>query len=214
MDEETAIIDQNTRNEKIKNFFTRNKNKIISIVVVLVIILCIFFGYGEYSDRQKIKLSDKYNSITIQYSAQKKETAKKGLVEIINEKDATYSPLALYFIIDNNLSEQLDEINNYFDILINETSLEKEIKNLIIYKKALFNADQVDESQLLEILKPILNSESVWKSHSLYLIAEFFFSKNQKIKSKEFFEQIVSLENPNSDILNQTKKRLQRDFSE
>lgn len=214
MDEETAIIDQNTRNEKIKNFFTRNKNKIISIVVVLIVILCIFFGYGEYSDRQKIKLSDKYNSITIQYNAQKKETAKKGLVEIINEKDATYSPLALYFIIDNNLSEQLDEINNYFDILINETSLEKEIKNLIIYKKALFNADQVDESQLLEILKPILNSESVWKSHSLYLIAEFFFSKNQKIKSKEFFEQIVSLENPNSDILNQTKKRLQRDFSE
>ena len=214
MDEETAIIDQNTRNEKIKNFFTRNKNKIISIVVVLVIILCIFFGYGEYSDRQKIKLSDKYNSITIQYNAQKKETAKKGLVEIINEKDATYSPLALYFIIDNNLSEQLDEINNYFDILINETSLEKEIKNLIIYKKALFNVDQADEIQLLEILKPVLNSESVWKSHSLYLIAEFFFSKNQKIKSKEFFEQIVSLQNPNSDILNQTKKRLQRDFSE
>ena len=214
MDEETAIIDQNTRNEKIKNFFTRNKNKIISIVVVLIVILCIFFGYGEYSDRQKIKLSDKYNSITIQYSAQKKETAKKGLVEIINEKDATYSPLALYFIIDNNLSEQLDEINNYFDILINETSLENEIKNLIIYKKALFNVDQADEIQLLEILKPILNSESVWKSHSLYLIAEFFFSKNQKIKSKEFFEQIVSLQNPNSDILNQTKKRLQRDFSE
>ena len=214
MDEETAIIDQNTRNEKIKNFFTRNKNKIISIVVVLIVILCIFFGYGEYSDRQKIKLSDKYNSITIQYSAQKKETAKKGLVEIINEKDATYSPLALYFIIDNNLSEQLDEINNYFDILINETSLENEIKNLIIYKKALFNVDQADEIQLLEILKPVLNSESVWKSHSLYLIAEFFFSKNQKVKSKEFFEQIVSLQSPNSDILNQTKKRLQRDFSE
>ena len=214
MDEETAIIDQNTRNEKIKNFFTRNKNKIISIVVVLVIILCIFFGYGEYSDRQKIKLSDKYNSITIQYNAQKKEIAKKSLVEIINEKDATYSPLALYFIIDNNIYEKLDEINDYFDILINDTSLEKEIKNLIIYKKALFNADQADEVQLLEILKPILNSESVWKSHSLYLIAEFFFAKNQKIKSKEFLEQIVSLQNPNSDILNQTKKRLQRDFSE
>ena len=77
MDEETAIIDQNTRNEKIKNFFIKNKNKIISIVVVLIVILCIFFGYGEYSDRQKIKLSDKYNSITIQYNAQKKEIVKK-----------------------------------------------------------------------------------------------------------------------------------------
>ena len=214
MDEEVSIIDQSTRNEKIKNFFIRNKNKIIFIVVAFIVVLGIFFGFGEYSDRKKINLSDKYNSLTIQYNDQKKEITKKGLIEIIKEKDATYSPLALYFIIDNKLSEQLNEINNYFDILINDTSLEKEIKNLIIYKKALYNADQVDEVQLLEILKPILNSESVWKSHSLYLIAEFFFAKNQKIKSKEFFEQIISLDNSNSDILNLTNKRLQRDFSE
>ena len=214
MDEETAIIDQNTRNEKIKNFFIKNKNKIISIVVVLIVILCIFFGYGEYSDREKNKLSDKYNSLTIQYSTQNKEVVKKGLIEIIEEKDATYSPLALYFIIDNQLSEQLEEINNYFDVLINDTSLENEIKNLIIYKKALDNADQADEIQLLEILKPILNSESVWKSHALYLIAEFFYFKDQKQKAKEFFDQIIVLENSNQDIKTQTQQRLNRDFSE
>ena len=214
MDEETAIIDQNTRNEKIKNFFIKNKNKIISIVVVLIVILCIFFGYGEYSDREKNKLSDKYNSLTIQYNTQNKEVVKKGLIEIIKEKDATYSPLALYFIIDNQLSEQLDEINNYFDILIDDTSLEKEIKNLIIYKKALYNADQADEIQLLEILKPILNSESVWKSHALYLVAEFFYFKDQKQKAKEFFDQIIVLENSNQDIKTQTQQRLNRDFSE
>ena len=214
MDEETAIIDQNTRNEKIKNFFIKNKNKIISIVVVLIVILCIFFGYGEYSDREKNKLSDKYNSLTIQFNAQNKEVVKKGLIEIIEEKDATYSPLALYFIIDNKLSEQLDDINNYFDILIDDTSLEKEIKNLIIYKKALYNADQADEIQLLEILKPILNSESVWKSHALYLVAEFFYFKDQKQKAKEFFDQIIILENSNQDIKTQTQQRLNRDFSE
>lgn len=214
MDEEVSIIDQSTRNEKIKKFFIRNKNKIIFIVVAFIVVLGIFFGFGEYSDRKKINLSDKYNSLTIQYNDQKKEITKKGLIEIIKEKDSTYSPLALYFIIDNKLSEQLNEINNYFDILINDTSLEKEIKNLIIYKKALFNADQADEAQLLEILNPIIKSESVWKSHSLYLIAEFFFAKNQKVKSKEFFEKIISLENKNSDILNLTQKRLQRDFSE
>ena len=214
MDEETAIIDQNTRNEKIKKFFIKNKNKIISIVVVLIVILCIFFGYGEYSDREKNKLSDKYNSLTIQYSTQNKEVVKKGLIEIIEEKDATYSPLALYFIIDNQLSKQLEEINNYFDVLINDTSLENEIKNLIIYKKALYNADQADEIQLLEILKPILNSESVWKSHALYLIAEFFYFKDQKQKAKEFFDQIIVLENSNQDIKTQTQQRLNRDFSE
>ena len=63
--------------------------------------------------------------------------------EIIEDKDSTYSPLALYFLLDNKLIDNRDEVNNLFDILINKTSLEYEIKNLVIYKKGLFNADLV-----------------------------------------------------------------------
>ena len=37
---------------------------------------------------------------------------------VIEDKDSTYSPLALYFLIDNNLIENKDEINDLFDILI------------------------------------------------------------------------------------------------
>ena len=76
--------------------------------------------------------------------------------------------------------------------------LDKEIKNLVIYKKALFNADQAQESDLLNILNPLINSKSVWKSHALYLMAEYFYSKDQKQKSKEFFNQIANLEDANS----------------
>ena len=106
------------------------------------------------------------------------------------------------------------EINSYFDILIDEISLDKEIKNLVIYKKDLFNADQAQESELLNMLNPLIKSESVWKSHALYLMAEYFYSKDQKQKSKEFFNQIVSLENSNSDIKLQAEKRLNRDLSD
>ena len=98
--------------------------------------------------------------------------------------------------------------------MINKTTLEKEIENLIIYKKALFNVDFIKENELLEILKPILNSESIWKSHALYLVAEYFFSKNEKQKSKEFYEQILKSENVNQEILQETKKRLNRDLSD
>ena len=98
--------------------------------------------------------------------------------------------------------------------MIDETSLKAEIKNLIIYKKALFNADNAEESVMLNILNPIINSESVWKSHALYLMAEYFYSKNQKQKAKEFFNQILNLENSNPDIRLQTEKRLNRDLSE
>ena len=214
MDEETAIIDQNTRNEKIKKFFVENKSKIISSLIIIVLIIFVFFAFNEFKEKKKIDISNKYNSLVISYNSDNKDKVLNGLIEVINEKDGTYSPLSLYFIIDNKLLDNDNEVNQYFDLVINETSLEKEIKNLIIYKKALFNADKINENELLEILNPIIKSESVWKSHSLYLIAEFFFAKNQKVKSKEFFEKIISLENKNSDILNLTQKRLQRDFSE
>ena len=138
----------------------------------------------------------------------------KNLIEIINKKDPTYSPLSLYFILDKKLISDHVKINGYFDLLIKNTPLDKEINYLVIYKKALFNADQAQESDLLNILNPLINSESVWRSHALYLMAEFFYSKDQKQKSKEFFNQIISLENPNSDIKLQAEKRLNRDLSD
>ena len=214
MDEETAIIDSNARNERIKNFLIHNKKRILIFLGLIVFLLLLFFGYGEIKENDKIKISDRYNSLTIQYNEQNQQTTLDGLEELVLEKDSTYSPLALYFIIDRKLTLDKEKINTYFDVLINDTSLDKEILNLIIYKKALYNADTISEIDLLNILKPITNSESVWKSHALYLIAEYFFSKDQKEKSKEFFQQITELENSNPDIKNQALKRINRDLSD
>ena len=97
--------------------------------------------------------------------------------------------------------------------MIDETTLENEIKNLIIYKKALYNADEIDESELLNILSPLNNSESVWKSHSFFLLGEYFYSKGENKKLK-IFEQILSLDNSNPEIRIQAQKRLNRDLSE
>ena len=214
MDEDLSIINTNTRNEKIKNFFVNNKNKIISGIIVLIIIIVGVFSYDNYSINKKKDISDSYNSIIIDYSEKTKEKTAISLIEIINKKDPTYSPLSLYFIIDNNLVSDQSRINSLFDILINDTSLDSEINNLIIYKKALYNADNAQESDLLNMLNPLINSKSVWKSHSLYLMAEYFYANNQKQKAKEFFNQIIALENSNPDIRLQAEKRLNRDLSE
>jgi len=214
MDEDISIINSNTRNEKVRNFFIKNKVKIISILLTTVIVLIGAYSFDKYKTNQKIEISDKFNSTTLTYSKNTKDNTVKNLVEIINEKDPTYSPLSLYFIIDNKLISDQGELNSYFDILIKNTSLDEEIKNLVIYKKALFNADQAEEGVLLNILNPLINSKSVWKSHALYLMAEYFYSKDQKQKAKEFFNQIISLENSNSDIRSQAEKRLNRDLSE
>ena len=214
MDEDLSTINTSTRNEKIKNFFVNNKNKIISGIIVLIFIIIGVFSYDKYLIAKKKDISDKFNSITIDYSEKTKEKTTNGLIEIVNKKDPTYSPLSLYFIVDNNLITDQSKINSLFDILIKDSSLDTEINNLIIYKKALYNADNAQESELLNILNPLINSKSVWKSHSLYLMAEYFFANNQNQKAKEFFNQIITLENSNPDIRLQAEKRLNRDLSE
>ena len=214
MDEDISIINTNTRNEKIKNFFIQNKKKIIAGLVVITILLISYFAFGEYQNSKKIKISNTFNFIILNYSESNKEKTAKDLIQLVNEKNSTYSPLSLYFIIDNELINQKNTINELFDIIIDETPLDKEIKNLNIYKKALYNADDSNESDLLNILNPLIKSESVWKSHALYLIAEFFYSKNEKQKSKEFFNQIIVLENASQDLKKEAQKRLNRDLSE
>ena len=212
--EDLSTLNTSNRQEKIKNFFGNHKNKIISGIIILIIIVIGVYSYDKYLVNKKKEISDNFNSITIKFKEDNKESTANQLIEIINKKDPTYSPLSLYFIIDNNLVTDQIIINSLFDTLIENTSLDKEIKNLVIYKKALFNADQFKEGDLLSILNPIINSESVWKSHALYLMAEYFYSGNQNQKAKEFFNQIISLENSNPDIRLQAEKRLNRDLSE
>ena len=214
MDEDLAIIDSNTRNQKIKDFFINNKKIIISIFFVILLIVLSFYSYQIYKDNQREQLSNKYNNAIIQHQNGDETRILSIMREVIEDKNPTYSPLALYYLLDNNLIDDKKEVNNLFNILINNTSLEAEIKNLIIYKKALFNADNIDENSILEMLNPLINSDSVWKSHALYLLAEYFYSKKEKQKSKEFFNQIILLENANQELKIEAQKRLNRDLSE
>ena len=214
MDEDISIINASTRQEKIKNFFIKNKKLLITILSSIILIVFAYFAFVEIQDRKIKNLAEKYNNISINFNSTNKNDFKEELIEIINDKNSTYSPLALYFILDNDIEISNEEINKFFDVIINEVNLDKEIKNLIIYKKAMFNADFETENNLLKILNPIINSDSVWKSHALYLLAEYFFDKNQKQKAKEFYSQILNYKKSNENILTETQKRLRRDFGE
>ncbi len=214
MDEEISIITSETRKEKIINFFQNNKKKLFSILAIIILIPIIFYSYKIYTTGHKERLADKYNSAIINYENGEESKVIVTMKEIINDKDKTYSPLALYFLIDNGMSVSNEEINKFFDIIINQVNLDQEMKYLIIYKKGLFNSEFVDEITLIKILNPIINSESIWKSHGLYLMAEYFYSKKEKIKSKDFYEKIITLDNANPDIKIEAQKKLNRDFSE
>ena len=213
MSEDIEIINQNTRIEKIKNFFNNNYKKLIGLLVSILLLLFSYFGYQEYKKRAKLGIAETYNQITLKDITIENTNDIKQLVKIIKEKDPIYSALSLYFIIENNLVNDQKKINNFFD-LVKKSQEEKEIKNLIIYKKAMYNADIISENELLDILNPILKSERVWKSHALLLMADFFEHSNNLIKSKDFLEEIVNSKLANNEIRIEAERRLKRKFGE
>ena len=214
MDEEITIIDSNARNEKIKNFFINNKKKLILTVSVILVLVIGYLSFEKSKERAKIKLANQYNLALLDLNPNNKKKTIDEMINVVKSNDTTYSPLALYHLLDNNLLEDREEINILFNELIDKTNLENEIKNLIIYKKALYNSDFASENELLKILNPIINSESIWKSHALYLLAEYFYSKDEKQKAKEFFNQILVLTGANNSIKTESQKRLNRDLGE
>ena len=133
MDEDIAIINSNTRNQRIKDFFTKNKKLLVSFLIFLILVLLGFYSYQIYQDKNKIKISDRYNSAIIKHKNGDNSGIVSAMQEIVENKNPTYSPLALYYLIDNELINDKSKINSLFDILIKKTSLDNEIKNLIIY---------------------------------------------------------------------------------
>ena len=214
MDQEIEIISSETRKEKIKNFFVNKKKTIIALITFLILILFGFFFYQEYEEGHREWLANKYNATIIEYETGDQSKVLNSMKEIIEDKDKTYSPLAFFYLLDNDFITSKEEINKFFDILINEIDLDKENKNLTIFKKGLFNSEFANENELLNILNPVINSESIWKPHALYLMAEFYFAKNEKQKSKEFLKKLVSLKDIRAKIKLEAQKRLRSDFSE
>ena len=213
MDEDIAIVNENTRISLIKNFFKNNsKNLAISVIFIIAIVIS-FFAYDEIKKRKKEKIAVDYNRIIFNTDKYNQNDIKNEMIKIINEKVDTYSTLALYHLIDNNLIDDQNTISDLFDKVIS-INKDDELKNLIVFKKALYFSDKYTESKMLEILNPLLNSESIWKQHAFLLMGDYYFHKKQYTKSKEFFEKITQLSDVNPKIKLDVERRLNRDFNE
>tara|TARA_B000000609_G_C24166506_1_gene347273 strand:+ start:56 stop:697 length:642 start_codon:yes stop_codon:yes gene_type:complete len=213
MDEDIAIVNENTRISLIKNFFKNNSKNIAISVIFIIAIVISFFAYDEIKKRKKEKIAVDYNRIIFNTDKYNQNDIKNEMIKIINEKVDTYSTLALYHLIDNNLIDDQNTISDLFDKVIS-INKDDELKNLIVFKKALYFSDKYTESKMLEILNPLLNSESIWKQHAFLLMGDYYFHKKQYTKSKEFFEKITQLSDVNPKIKLDVERRLNRDFNE
>ena len=87
MDEDISIINSNTRKEKIKNFFLNNKKKVLIVLITIVLLMISFFGYGEFKDYQREKVSNLFYSTIIDYNDNNKEKTTDKLNFILHKSN-------------------------------------------------------------------------------------------------------------------------------
>ena len=184
-----------TKKSKLKKFYETYKIFIFSLIFILAILYGSFSFYLESKEKKKILLSENYLQAKIYLEGGDKNKAINLLKEVIFANDSTYSSLSLFLIMNQNLITDYKELSDLFDHLLKNNKFSKEVLNLLIYKKALLNSNFVNESELLESIRPLLNTETLWKPHSLLLLGDYFVSKGEHIKAKEFYQKIFTIKN-------------------
>jgi predicted negative regulator of RcsB-dependent stress response len=197
-----------TKKSKIKKFYESNKILIFSSILILIISFGSLSFYLESKVSKKILLSENYVQAKFYLENGNKSEALNTLKKVIFANDSTYSTLSFFLILNQNLISDYKEISILYDHLLENNKFEKELRNLLIYKKALFISNSIIESELLETIKPLLNTDTLWKPHALLLLGDYFMSKGENIKAIEFYQQILSINNLHKDLYNQAKSQL------
>jgi len=197
-----------TKKSKLKKFYEVNKILIFSVILILIIAIASVSFYSETKEKKKILLSDNYLAAKVYLENGDRNKVKNILKTIIFANNSTYSTLSLFLILNENLIVDQGELSNLFDHVLENNKFEKEVKNLIIFKKALFQSNFVSELELLDAVKPLINTETVWKPHALLLLGDYFASKKEYLKAKEFYVQILSLKNLHKELYNHARSQL------
>jgi len=198
-----------TKKSKLKKFYESYKILIISFISILVIVFVSFNFYFESKEKKKISLSENYLQAKIYLEKGDKNKATNTLKEIIFENDPTYSTLCLFLIMNQNLITDQKELSSLFDHILENNKFSHEDKNLLIYKRALFSSSFFDENEMLELIKPLLINESLWKPHGLILLGDYFASKKQYVKAIEFYQEIFTIGNLHQDLYNYARAQLE-----
>ena len=198
-----------TKKTKLREFYESKKILIYSSVLSVIIIIVSYAYYLESKEKKKIYLSDNYIQAKVYLERGNKTKAVEILRDVIFSNDPTYSTLSFFMILNENLISSKQEVSKLFDHLLENNKFDKEIGNLLLYKKILYKSNYVEESKMLEEIKPLLNNkESVWNGHALLLLGDFYFSKKEYIKAKDFYSEILSTENLHQGLYNQAKSKL------
>jgi len=195
--------------EKVKliDLLKKNFKLLLSLLILLFVIISILLWFDHSNKSKREKISDDFIQAKILLENQQNIKAHNVLKNIIEKKDNIYSPLSLFLIIEKNLETDKTTIINYFNQILNIRSIEKEDLNLLKLKKAIFISENSKEEDMLELLNPIINSDSVWKIQSIKFLGDYYFSLKQFNKAKQYYLTLISDNNIELDK-NEIKRKL------
>ena len=201
----THINLMNTENlNKEKNgfrIFLKKNLKLLITLCLVIILIGIFFIWLDYSEKSKrTKSSESFIESKILLSEKNYSKSLEILENIIKMKDNTYSPLSLFLILDQNLEKDNKVVLEYFNDVLSIRNLENEDKNLLRLKKAIFISNTVNEKEMLDLLNPIINSDSVWKTQSLKFLGDYYFSLKQFKKAENYYSTLLNYEDSTIDL--------------
>ena len=169
------------------NFLKANIKIFLYIFGILILIIAAIIWLSSSNKIKETKISDSFINAQILIEKGKKNEAEKILSNLVLEKNSPYSSLSLFLIIENKLIDNKETIINYFDEVINNNSFKEEDLNLLRLKKAIYISDISKEQEILGLINPIINSNSVWKNHALKFLGDFYYSNGQQLKAKEYY---------------------------
>ena len=158
---------------------------ILTGIIILITFATIVF-FEKRAAKEEISISKEFNKAKILIQKERKQESYVLLEGIVNKKHKFYSPLSLYLILDFELEKDKGSIIKLFDKVIAIKKIDKENINLIKIKKALYLSDHSSEQEMLKILNPIINSDSVWRSKSISILVDYFLSKGSLSKSDQY----------------------------
>ena len=172
------------------NLLKANIKIFLYIFGILILIIAVIIWFTNSNKIKETKISDSFINAQILIEKGKKNEAEKILSNIVLEKNSPYSSLSLFLIIENKLIDNKEIIINYFDEVINNNSFKEEDLNLLRLKKAIYISDISMEQEILGLINPIINSNSVWKNHALRFLGDFYNSNGQQQKAKQYYSTL------------------------
>ena len=179
--------------KKILDFIKGNAKVFIYIIISFAIISLSYFWFLNKSNNKKIQVSDDYIKAKILLDNGKNKEAEKILSNLIMNNHSIYSRLSLFLIIEKEVISDKEVILNYFDLILSGNSLKKEDINLLKLKKAIFLSDINKEQEIIELLNPLINDNSVWRVQALKFLGDFYYSFEQFQKAKQYYSLLSEI---------------------